>query len=47
MYLFMHNMLTNVMVLFSIGRSSGFKSAELQNLVDGSTLFVGNKEVEV
>lgn len=30
-----------------IGRSSGFKSAELQNLVDGSTLFVGNKEVEV
>ena len=32
---------------FSIGRSSGYKASELSGLVEGSSLIVGGKEIEV
>ena len=32
---------------FSIGKSSGYKASELNGLVEGSSLIVGGKEIEV
>ena len=32
---------------FSIGKSSGYKISELSGLVEGSSLIVGGKEIEV
>ena len=34
-------------VVFRIGRSSGYKTSELASLGDGDTLCIGNKEIEV
>ena len=33
--------------MHSIGRGTGYKTSELSGLVEGSTLIVGGKEVEV
>ena len=34
-------------VSFSIGKGSGYKKSEVSGLVEGSTLLVGGKEIEV
>ena len=32
---------------FSIGKGSGYKTSELSDLVEGSSLIIGGKEIEV
>lgn len=36
-----------VMLFFRIGRSTGYKPSELRSLVEGSSLYIGSKEIEV
>ena len=49
-YVHVHVMYVHVVILFffaRIGRATGYKSSELASLVEGSSLFVGGKEIEV
>ena len=34
-------------LLYSIGKTTGYRSSELAGLVEGSTLYIGGKEIEV
>ena len=34
-------------ISFSIGKASGYKLSELSGLVEGSTLVIGGKQIEV
>ena len=33
--------------MYSIGHATGYKSSELSSLIEGSSLFIGGKEIEV
>ena len=56
-YIYVYNVLrvddisTGVLCVFvcicSIGRGTGYRSSELSGLVEGSTLVIGGKEIEV